>query len=456
MDSLTEWSTDANEALSITLLSPVGDSANPPKELATFNPKFTYQIFGENEAIFGYKDLKARIYFAADDMTPCVHVAWSKKIAPVKDIVAEDVVEVLKEYLPSDAFKSLPGAFKSSLQSRKTFTPPGTPIHTYNNSTKTYTLYHSTLSNPDSRALLENLQILLLFYIEGASYIPLDDDEWTNSRWDLFFLYETDEETSQQVFVGYTTVYRYYYFDLKSASDLSRARISQFLILPNFQSQGHGGKLYDAIIKHYLDNPQTLQVAVEDPSESFSDLRDIHDLRRLRKIPEFSKLTTIPPIPAKQDLDAFRRSAKLPLRQFERLLELEMLTKLDKEDRKMFRAYRLFVKGRLYKQNQDSLSQLDRLERVDKLEETYIHVEDDHLRILKAMEGGRVRDEYEESDDEEEADGEEEEDEGAEEEAVDEEEIIETEAPTNQAKGKNRDAPTAVEVRPKKRLRIEF
>lgn len=70
---------------------------------------------------------------------------------------------------------------------------------------------------------------------------------------------------------------------------------------------------------------------------------------------------------------------------------MELLRKLNKKDPKQYKQYRLLVKSRIYKQNRDLLVQLDRLERIDKLEETYLHVEDDYFRQLgKLKVGGPV------------------------------------------------------------------
>lgn len=75
------------------------------------------------------------------------------------------------------------------------------------------------------------------------------------------------------------------------------------------------------------------------------------------------------------------------------LLEREKKEKRKQADRKrdkQWKMYRLVVKGRVYKQNRDVLAQLDRLERIDKLEETYFHVEDDYKRLLDIAKHGRI------------------------------------------------------------------
>jgi len=67
---------------------------------------------------------------------------------------------------------------------------------------------------------------------------------------------------------------------------------------------------------------------------------------------------------------------------------MELFRKLNKKDQKAYKQYRLLVKARIYKQNRDVMAQLDRLERIDKLEETYLHVEDDYMRQLAKWEVG--------------------------------------------------------------------
>jgi len=57
----------------------------------------------------------------------------------------------------------------------------------------------------------------------------------------------------------------------------------------------------------------------------------------------------------------------------------------DENDR-AFYFWRLLVKQRIYKRHKDLLAQLDRLERVDKLEETLVGVIDEYTRLLKGAE----------------------------------------------------------------------
>jgi len=86
---------EAGSALSITLVSPTASGVKP---VATFHPKFTYPIFGDDEKIFGYKDLKISLRFRANDMRPHVHTTYSKKLKPAPGVEEPtNVVGVLDE-----------------------------------------------------------------------------------------------------------------------------------------------------------------------------------------------------------------------------------------------------------------------------------------------------------------------------------------------------------------------
>ena len=44
--------------------------------------------------------------------------------------------------------------------------------------------------------------------------------------------------------------------------------------MPPFHGQGHGTKLYSFLFQNFLADKKVAQVTVEDPNESFDDLRD--------------------------------------------------------------------------------------------------------------------------------------------------------------------------------------
>lgn len=202
----------------------------------------------------------------------------------------------------------------------------------------------------------------------------------------------------------------------------SRARISQFLILEPHQHHSHGTHLYNAMTRTFLTDPNVFEITVEDPNEAFDDLRDYCDYARLRNNGTFSQIkltTTVPPPSARSQkhrvvptsdlldvplLDSLRHKNKLAPRQWARLVELYLLSliapykrqagvarltqrgKTKDDDDRAFYYWRLLVKQRVYKQNRDLLIQLNRGERIEKVEQTVGEIAGDYERLLRGLE----------------------------------------------------------------------
>ena len=90
-------SSNANEALEISFVQAAPGS---PRTLSSFRPQFTYPIFGDEERIFGYQNLKLNLRFAAHDLRPNLEVLYDKKFKPIGDTKATDIEETLKEWSP--------------------------------------------------------------------------------------------------------------------------------------------------------------------------------------------------------------------------------------------------------------------------------------------------------------------------------------------------------------------
>jgi histone acetyltransferase 1 len=345
----------------------------------------------------------------------------------------------------SDVFES---AIADS--NKATYQPPGELWQTHEAGGETYEIWKGSLADLAVQQVVKRIQVLVPFFIEGGTFIELREPEWSLGRWTVFFLYhkkiQTDPKGSPYTFMGYSTTYRYFYFtplpsppsstekkerichpanlDFQlplpevSLSDLrSRSRISQFVILPPFQKGGNGSRLYNSIFDFYLKDSNTVEITVEDPNESFDDMRDLNDLVRLRKIAEFAALRVNADIdirvkgPVPRDivsiveLDNIRLRLKIAPRQFARLVEMQLLSLIPinirqslvlgqptgaapdlKAKQHEYRLWQLYTKQRLYRRNKDALIQLERAERIDKLEAALGAVEADYDRLLSILE----------------------------------------------------------------------
>jgi GNAT superfamily N-acetyltransferase len=84
-----------------------------------------------------------------------------------------------------------------------------------------------------------NFQSLLIFFIDGLSFIKLDP------YWNYYILYKKTKVNNKLCYsvVGYATTYEFW----RESDSFCKNRISQFLILPSYQSQGFGTQLLDVI-----------------------------------------------------------------------------------------------------------------------------------------------------------------------------------------------------------------
>ncbi|RMZ82221.1 hypothetical protein DV738_g1756, partial [Chaetothyriales sp. CBS 135597] len=380
---LDEWSVDANEAVTVSLVQPspsrAGDrTAQSLHPVSQFHPQFTYPIFGEAEQIFGYQKLRIDLRFAAHDLRPHVAISYDRKFKPVGDTHALDLIKTLENFLPPPAFDP---DFETAVlgdSHARDWTPPGERVNEYERGGEVFETWAASLSDPSMKALIDNIQILVLFFIEGAVFINLDDVDWTLDRWRVYLVYKKEKvaptpTASPYSFVGYATTYRFYKFVNGSARDKkngnstsssldpyppteplqakllpSRLRISQFLILPKYQRGGHGSALYQTIQREVLADSTIAELTVEDPSEEFDKLRDVNDFKILRPAFESanikfdpaaleelarlerSRIRTVPtakliPLATLQQL---RTDLKIAPRQFARQTEMFLLSKI--------------------------------------------------------------------------------------------------------------------------------
>ncbi|KAI5987564.1 acyl-CoA N-acyltransferase [Pisolithus albus] len=420
-----DWTTNSNEALTLSLVRAREDrkALQDDQSFEQFHPTFTYPIYGEDEKLYGYEDLVIDLRFASGSLAQFLSVRYAEKLDASSTV--DNVEGILSEFIPS-GYETDEAAFISRVEEDAvSFKPIGKLIHSYKPSPRTSTLpdasdtseetveyevYHATLDDPEFKEYHRRMQIFILLYIEAGSYIN-DEEE----GWEFVVLYEKRKRTDGTPtyhFVGYSSLYNFYCFP-----ERVRLRLSQFVILPPYQRQGHGSELYKAIYHYVLSRPAVSELTVEDPAEAFEDLRDRNDLRMLLTHEQFMRegfgdsgvtsshgggrvmkaksrtRTQLAPLGNKGKgkmgppvdrawAERWRKDLKIAGRQFHRLVEMLVLLHLDPVDVRAERAFRLQVKERLYRFNFEVLAQLEKEERLEKLEETFQSVRDDYLRIL--------------------------------------------------------------------------
>lgn len=383
------WTASSNEALQIFITDTKG-AAKP------FQPNFTYPIFGDSESVFGFKDLVIFLCFDSVTFLPFLNVKYSQKLAD-KDIEVDPKARLLEHLPESTVFKDEAKWRDHIEDEQKDFSIPGQLVgDIFEKNSEKYGIYRIDLKNAGGLELHKRLQILILLFIEAGSYIDAGDH-----LWDLYVLYRVTDAKLPEV-VGFCTAYNYWKYpgsaNFDSGKEETRKKISQFIILPTDQGQQLGGELYDRLYKTWLQDEKIKEVVIEDPNESFDDLRDRVDIKRVvneRQVLSLSDLT----VEGASDATWFnqvRLAEKLEKRQFSRLLEMFFLYKL-----KNFSQFenggltkkqvRLFIKKRLYEKNKEALLGLDEPTRIDKLQTAYDALEQDYYRILEPVKLGAKR-----------------------------------------------------------------
>jgi len=146
------------------------------------------------------------------------------------------------------------------------------------------------------------------------------------------------------VTVGYLSVYNYYAFP-----DKTRSRVSQMLIFPPYQRNGHGATLMEAVYMDACKNSKVLDVTAESPSDGFMQLRDYVTSNMCVKLAAFKNADSLKKgyneEMAKEALAAY----KLPKLQSRRCYEILRLQFTNENNENEWRDYRIDVKKRLYK-----------------------------------------------------------------------------------------------------------
>ncbi|KAL5604466.1 hypothetical protein BROUX41_002435 [Berkeleyomyces rouxiae] len=449
-----EWSTNSTETTTITLtrLSANG-SKHELSHVASFKPTFTHQLFGEQEQIFGYKGLKTDIQVLEHCPRTRITIKYDKKFPKQGDVEADDVEDVWREIIDEDAFVD-EETYLNKAKAVEQQKPAGELCHSGEIApSSNYEVWHGRLSTPAVYESFTAMDFLSPLLIDGGSTITESPDLSTNHNWRIFSVYRKDASTKDRhSLVGYATVYTLYHFspDYKpsfpagsgtesedqgakaDADEPCTRRIAQFVVLPPYQNQGVGQFLYAAIYNHYYKDASTKRLIVESPSNDFDDLRDVSDLVFLHQLEQCKsiKINTSynPPKSASKkgktpdtankpsfekslmlDMDilsSLQRDMKIPSRQFQRIVEIQLMAQLPRSvrpaieppttkptaaDLHHYRLWSLLVKERLVRQHGDALTELEHEDRILRLNETLHSIGLDYARLLSKVERAEAR-----------------------------------------------------------------
>ncbi|KAI8874711.1 acyl-CoA N-acyltransferase [Backusella circina FSU 941] len=202
-----EWSTNITENTEICLVQPQQGDGTPGEVFHnhTFNPEFTYPIFGDHETVFGYKDLALTISFASGSLRAFVQVNHTEQYEDTLDIKKDDILNTLNEFLPKDNPKTKAEFVDTVYKDFETFKPIGEKIKEYEKGDSLFEIYKCDFTNDKFKEYYQRMQVFALFFIEGSSYIDVDDE-----KWEIYTVFQFKKETDSYDFIGYCNAYPFY------------------------------------------------------------------------------------------------------------------------------------------------------------------------------------------------------------------------------------------------------
>lgn len=256
----------------------------------SFHPKYTYAFYGNDQVVKVPKKFSMILLMSTLSIKTVLLLCIGSLV--IQPEIHKELYSILEDTIVKPFIGKIPNAdiivndLCGFLQILKEELHPGEshsslltylPRYTYQKEGSVFNAYHIDMNDPRSRSLLDCLQLLVLFFIEEGSCIDSSDTKWQC----YMILNEHDYMNDTQVkkstiLVGFVTLYGFLYFP-----DKVRMRISQFVILPAFQRQGHGRRLYQITMSESRECQRVVEVPVEDPNSHFICLRDKCDLETI-------------------------------------------------------------------------------------------------------------------------------------------------------------------------------
>lgn len=165
-----------------------------------------------------------------------IDIKYAEKIDKAKTdgVEADPVLEPLVKILAEGQVFQSKDEMSAHLASDKVtkFFPLGTKVDEFSVDNQQFEIYHAEEAISGFREYHDKLQPWIMFYIDAASYIDIDD-----SNWRFFLIFEkftVDGGQTRYGIVGYATVYQYYAYPANIRPRISQVRFASFLKIFEF------------------------------------------------------------------------------------------------------------------------------------------------------------------------------------------------------------------------------
>uniref|UniRef100_U5EWV2 Histone acetyltransferase type B catalytic subunit n=1 Tax=Corethrella appendiculata TaxID=1370023 RepID=U5EWV2_9DIPT len=313
----------------------------------SFHPEMAHQIFGENESIFGYRDLKVDIFYSAGPLDMYYKVNYSKRVDDLETegIKADNIDEAISELVSDGCYYTNLEEFLNVCEKKSAdFKPFGEKVDefetTINSATpRHFEVYVCDMNAPGFLKFHARLESFSFWFIDAFSRLEHDP------LWLYFVIYEkyqTSDNDTRYATVGYCTVYQYY-----SYPQNIRPRISQILILPPFQKLGIASRLIEkTLYDYFVPKENVTDITYEEPTDILQHIRSVIDTKRCRTLPSFAPDNLLKGF-SKDMLKEAKAKFKITPKQVRVCYEILRFSITNLNNAKDYRDYRIEVKKRL-------------------------------------------------------------------------------------------------------------
>jgi histone acetyltransferase 1 len=286
-----------------------------------------------------YVGLKIELDYNASTLAVRSRVGYSERCEP-----ADDLESPLAQLLGT-------GRADSAEEFAAPALAVGEVVHEYTrqgSGAVSFEVRRATFADASAKELNSRITSLLLLFVDGASSIDESDHKWL-----IFTCYERRTLGPPRV-VGYTTVYPFSVVLPGGIGLVERFRLSQILVLPPYQRGGHGAELLNCVYREARARGSH-EVAIEDPGPDMMRCQlstNVHNAASAGLLVDPSSFLW----ERKQKfVTAGRETLLLAAPAATALFELCMLALLDQTDEEALRGFRLAVKARLFKEDEQLL-----------------------------------------------------------------------------------------------------
>lgn len=350
----TDAGVEANECMKVFLVWNPGEVGSV--DCTAIQPFDLNHFFGEDGKIYGYKNLKINVWISAKSFHGYADVSFDETsdggkgitdLKPVlQNIFGENLVEK-EEFLHT---------FSKECEYIRTAVTNGSAIKHDGSYESDPAVEIVRVELQGAAAFLySRLVPLVLLLVEGSTPIDIGEHGWEML---LVVKKATQEAGSKFELLGFAAVHNFFHYP-----ESIRLRISQILVLPPYQGEGHGLGLLEAI--NYIAQSENIyDVTIESPSDYLQYVRSSIDCLRLLmfdpikpalgaivsslKETNLSKRAqSLRMVPPADLMETVRQKLKINKKQFLRCWEILIFLSLDSQDHKSMDNFRACIYDRM-------------------------------------------------------------------------------------------------------------